>query len=209
MRRPLHDGEARIQIGVVAEHVLHDVVVEAVALEELVVAVGLEVDIGTVLVLRVLGDVVDEFAELESGLAHLAVAEGVHLEVAAQRVDGLDTHTVQTDRLLEGLRVVLATGVQHADGFNHLTLRNAAAIVADRDAQVGLDGDFNAVAGLHLELVNAVVDDFLQQHVDAVLREGTVAQSANIHTRAQSDMLCARQGFNVVVVVVDVLFKAP
>ena len=45
----VHDGKARIEIGVVAKHRLHDVIVEAVVLEESVV--GLEKDVGSVLIL--------------------------------------------------------------------------------------------------------------------------------------------------------------
>ena len=197
----IHDGQSDVQVGVVAQHVLHDVVVEAVALEELVVAVGLEVDVGAVLVLRVFRDVADELAAFEGGLAHLAVAERLHLEMGAQRINGLDANAVQADGLLEGLRVVLTAGIEDADGLDELALRNAAAIVADGDAQVVLDGDLDAVARIHLELVDGVVNDFLQQHVDAVFGQRTVAQSADIHSWAQTNMLCTCQGFDVVVVI--------
>ena len=49
----VHDGKSCVQVGVVAQHVFHDVVLEPIVLEELGIIVGLEIDIGTILVLRV------------------------------------------------------------------------------------------------------------------------------------------------------------
>ena len=48
----VHDGKSGIQIGVVAQHVLHNVVMKPIVLEELGIVVGLEVDIGTAFVVR-------------------------------------------------------------------------------------------------------------------------------------------------------------
>ena len=185
----IHDGQAGIQVGVVAQHVLDDVVLELVVLEQLGVGIGLEEDERAVLVLRILGGVADEFSAFEGGTAHLAVAIAGHLEVRAQRIDGLDTDTVQTNTFLEGLRVVLTTRVEHRHGLNHLALRNATAIVADSDAQVVLDVNLDAVAGMHLELVDGVVDDFLQQHINAVFGQRTVTQTTNVHTWSQANVL--------------------
>ena len=48
----VHDGQTRVQIGVVAQHVLHNVVLELIVLEQRVV--GFKVDVRAVLVLRLL-----------------------------------------------------------------------------------------------------------------------------------------------------------
>ena len=162
----IHNGQTRIQVGVVAQHVLHDVVVEGVVLEQRVVR--LEIDIGTILVLSVLSGIALQNAALESGATHLAVTIAGYLEMGTQRIDGLDTHTIQTYRLLEGLGVVLTTSIQYADRFDELTLRNATAIVTDRDTQVVVDSNLQTVASLHLEFVNRVVDDFFQQYINTV-----------------------------------------
>ena len=162
----MHDGQSCVQVGIVAEHVLHNIIVELVVDKQRVI--GLEVDICTVLVVGGFCGVCHQLTFFKGSLAHLSVTIGVYLEVAAQRVDGFHTDTIQTDRLLKGFRVVLTTRVQHADGFNHLTLRDASAIVAHRDAEVVVHINLNAVASLHLELVDRVVDNFLQQHVDTV-----------------------------------------
>ena len=46
-----------------------------------------------------------------------------------------------------------------------------------------------ALAGVHLELVDRVVDYLLQKHIDAVLGQLTVAQATDIHTRTCTHML--------------------
>ena len=105
----VHDGQSCVQVSVVAQHRLHEVVVERVVLEERVV--GHEVYVSTCLVLRFLGLVALQHAALEYRRAHCSVAVRPHLEPGAQRVDGLDAHTVESDALLERLRVVFTSGV--------------------------------------------------------------------------------------------------
>ena len=140
---------------------------ETILLEQRIVR--FEIDIGTSLVLRVLCDVRLQNASFKSRPTHLSVTIASHLEMGTQRIDGFHTHTIQTYRLLKGFRVVLTTSVQHADSLDELTLRDASSVVANGDSQILVDGDFQTVASLHLKLVDGVVDNFLQQHIDAVL----------------------------------------
>ena len=51
----VHDNQPRIEVGVIAEHRFHDVVVERVVFEERVI--GLEEDERAVFILRILGAV--------------------------------------------------------------------------------------------------------------------------------------------------------
>ena len=176
----VHDGESGVEIGVVAQHRLHEVVVERVTDEQC--RVGFEEDVGAVLVGRVLGDVRCQVAALELERTHLAVAIRLHLEVCREGVHRLHTHAVQTHALLERLRVVLAAGVEHTDCLNELALRYATTIVAHRHTQTVVDVYLYALAGVHLELVDRVVDDLLQQHIDTVLGQLSVAQATDIHT---------------------------
>ena len=69
----VHDGQAGVQVGVVAQHRLHDVVVEAVVLKHRVV--GLEIDVCARLVVGLLGDVGFQLATFERGPSDHAVAE--------------------------------------------------------------------------------------------------------------------------------------
>ena len=156
----IHDGQACIQIGIVAEHILHDIILEAIVQEKRIV--GLEEDVGAVLVLCGFRIVARDDTLLEGGLTHFSLAEAAHLKMGTQRIDSLHTDTVQTHRLLESLRVILTASVQDADGLNHLTLGDATPIVAYRHSQIVFDINLKAVAGLHLKLIDGVVDDFFQ-----------------------------------------------
>ena len=200
----IHNGQARIQIGVVTEHVLDNVVLEPIIPEQRVV--GFEIDVRAVLVLRILRLVGLQDTTLEGRATHLALAIAGHFEVGTQGIHGLHTHTVQTHRLLKGLRVVLTTRIQHRDGFDELTLRDASAVVAHRDTQVIVDSNFDTRAGMHLEFVDAVVDNFLQQHIDTVLRQRTVAQTSDVHARTSAYMLHIRQVADIVVSILYLFF---
>ena len=195
----VHNGQPRIQISIVAEHILHDLIVIGIVLEERIVR--LEEDVGTVLILRGFRHITYQHATLKDGLTHLPFTIAAHLESAAQGIDGLHTHAVQTDRLLESLRVELSAGVQDADGVDELSLRDASSIVTNRHTQVILDGHLNTVAGLHLELVDGVVEHLLQQHIDTVVGLGAVVKLSDIHTRAQTDMLQTRQSADVLIII--------
>ena len=183
----IHNGQSDIQIGIVAEHVLHNLIMELVVDEFRVI--GLKVDICSILVLGGLCHVTDQFATLEDSLAHLAVAVAMHLETTAQRIDSLHTHTIQTDRLLESLRVELTTGIQDTDRLDEFSLWDTTTIVTDGDTEMILYRYLNAVARLHLKLVDRVVEDLLQQHIDSVFCGGTVTQATDIHTGTEPDML--------------------
>ena len=123
--------------------------------------------------------------------------------MCAESIDGLDTHTVESDALLERLGVVLSSGVEHAHCLDEFALRYAASIVAHADTEVVLDVDFDALAGVHLEFVDGVIDNFLEEDIDAVLWEVAVAEASDVHTRTSAHMLHVGEVANVVVGVLD------
>ena len=125
-------------------------------------------NIGTILILCRFGDIAGQLTTLEGRLAYLPITIAMHLEMRTQRIHGLHAHAIQSDRLLESLRIELSAGVQDADAVDELTLRDASAIVAYRDTMVILDIHFNTVACLHLKLVNRVIEDFFQQDIDSI-----------------------------------------
>ena len=165
----IHNGKTCIQIGIVTEHILHDIILKLIVEEECVV--GFEEDEGSIFILGILRDVTGHLTFLKGSLTDLSVAIAAYFEMGTQGIDGLHTHTVETHRLLESLGVVLTTSVQYGYSLNHLSLRDASAIVADRDAQIVLDGHLETVASLHLEFVDRVIDHLLQQHIDTILRQ--------------------------------------
>ena len=193
----IHYGQTGVEIGVVAEHRLHEIVMERVADEEC--RVRLEEDVRSVLVLRWLRDVALQHATLKDERPHRAVTVRAYLEAGAERIDRLDAHTVQTHALLERLRVVFSSGVEHADRLNELALRDAASVVADGNALALLHVHFDALSGVHLKLVDGVVHHLFEQDVDAVLRQIAVAESSDVHTRTRADMLHVGEVSDVVV----------
>ena len=183
----VHDGKPCVEVCVVAEHRLHDLGAEGEVHEDGVV--GGEGDPCAVLVGRAAGGVLLQLSSLERHRADLSLAEAACLEGGAERVDGLGADAIQADALLEGLAVVLASCVEHADSLDELALRDAAPIVAHGDVPVVVDVYLDALAGIHLEFVDAVVDDLFQEDVDAVVALRPVAQLADVHTGTDAHML--------------------
>ena len=181
------DGEPRVEVGVVAEHRLHKLAAEAEVAEEF--RVGLEIDVRTVFLLRVFVHVAHEHAALKGGLMHLAVAVGAGDELAAQGVHGFQTHAVQTYAGGEHGGVVLRARVEFRHGVDEAAQGNAAPVVADRGRLALLHVHLDALAEAFVELVDAVVDAFFQEHVDTVLGVRAVAETADIHTGARADMV--------------------
>ena len=136
---------------------------------------------------------------LENQGAHLAFTVASHFETAAQRIDCLHTHTIESDALFERFAVIFTARIENGNGLDELALRNATAIVADGDAQVIFHVDLYSVASIHLKLVDGIVNDFLEEHIDAVLGQVAITQTPDIHTRSGADVLHVGQVPNVVV----------
>src|SRR5690606_37850650 len=125
-----------------------------------------------------------ELPALERRELELAVADALHLERGREGVDRLRADAVQADRELEHVVVVLAAGVDLADALDDLAERDAAPVVADLDRRA-VAGDLDLLARAHDELVDRIVDDLLEHHVDAVGRVRAVAEAADVHARPQ------------------------
>ena len=119
--------------------------------------------------------------------------------MGTEGIDRFHTDTVQTDTLLERLAIVLTTGIQHADSLNELSLRNTTAIVADADTQIVLYIDFQTCSSPHLKLIDGVIDHLLQEHINTILRQVTIAQTTDVHTRTGTHMLHIAQVADIVI----------
>ena len=194
------EGESFLEVGVVLHHRLHDVHVEGVAFEHLLV--GDEPDEGAVLLGGLAQAAVQQDAAGIVGERGLAVAEGFHPEVGGKGVHGLRADAVHAHGLLEGFRVELAAGVQLGSDVHHAAEGNAASEVAHGHGLVLVDGDVDALAEAHRELVHRVVDDLFQEDVDAVSLPFTVAQAADVHAGTSPDVLVPLQGDDVLFAVV-------
>ena len=115
----VENGEARVEVGIVAQHVLNKLFVEAEASEE--GRVGLEVDVCAVFFARIAFNVLHEFAALELCLVEFSVAVATGHETLAQGVDSFQADTVKTDAGREDGGIVLSTCVQLRNGRNERT----------------------------------------------------------------------------------------
>ena len=97
----VNEGEARIQVGVVAQQGFYELVLEGIVQEEC--GVRFEEDIGSAFFCRVFGHITQQRSFLEDGGTYFAVAVTAYLETATQRIDRLDAHAVQSDTFLESL----------------------------------------------------------------------------------------------------------
>jgi len=95
---------------------------------------------------------------------------------------------------------VLTAGVHLADGRRERFEGDAAAVVAHRHHLV-LDRNVDLAAGPHDEFVDRIVHDLLDEDVNAVVGLRAVAQLADIHAGAQTDMLPRRKRNDGVVAV--------
>ena len=124
-------------------------------------------------------------------------------------VHGLETHTVKTHRLLVTLRVILTSGVQDAHGLHHRIKRNTSSEVPHCHLLLA-HPDLDLLAEACRELVDRVVHNLLQKHIDTVSRIITLSKSTDVHTRSEPDMLDTIKRLDVIVavtyVIVDIFF---
>ena len=185
---PVEDeGQTAVEEGVIPEQPLHVFAAVLVALEDR----GIRFEPGAGSIAEGgLGNglVILENAELETGGLDLSLPETLDAEFGGQGVDRLGAHPVQADGLGEGTLAVLGAGVDLGDTIDHGSVRNAPAVVPDLDGSVP-DADLDGLAVAHEVLVDAVVDDLLEQHIDAVIRTCPIAELADVHARPEPDVL--------------------
>ena len=157
------------------------------------------------LVARALLQVAERLAALVGLGPDEAVAPDLDVEALGQRVDDRDADAVQAAGDLVAAAVAeLAAGVQHGQHdldrrallLLHDRDRDAAAVVGDGDRVVGVDRDRDVVAVAGQRLVDRVVDNLVDEVVQAA-RPGR----ADVHARALADRLEALEDGDVLGVV--------
>ena len=95
-------------------------------------------------------------------------------EIAAQRIYGFDSDSVQSDRLFESLAIVLCSVIHLAGDIDYLAQRNAAALVAYGDGAF-FDGHFYGFTVTHHIFVDGVIQHLFQQYINTVIGITTVS----------------------------------
>ena len=192
-----HERKARVQIGVVPDFFFHVGRKIAVVLVENR-RVRCKDDFRTGLFVRFAFPVFfdeDTFAEFRSFA--FSVAEALNNEFVGKRIYRFCTDTVQTDRLLERFGIIFTAGIHLGNAVHDFTERDSTTVVTHTDFAV-FNRNFNSFAGAHHEFIDRVVDDFLGEHVNTVVRALTVPEFTDVHTRTHPDMFMPLQRFNIV-----------
>ena len=202
------DLEAAVQERHLLEAVVQGVVVVDRGLED--VGVGPEGDrgacgLGLAHDLHLLGG-------LAAGKGHLvdvAVAAYLHHELAGEGVHDGAAHTMEAAGDLVGRVVELAAGVQdREDDLKRRDLlggvlvdRDASAVVGNGDRVVCVDGHGNLAAEAGKRLVDGVVDNLVDQVVQAAR-----ARRADVHARTLANRVEALENLDLATVVGVLLF---
>ena len=180
------DLEALVQIRQLLKTLLEGVVGEFRGLEN--GFVGLEADGRAVAVgLTNVLELLLRHAPAVHLLPAFPVPADGHLKALGKRVDAGDAHAVQAARHLVGGVVELAARVElghdHLNGGDLLlgvdVHGDAAPVVADRDAVVHVEHDFDARAVARHRFVDGVVHHFVHE-----VMQTTVIRAADVHGRA-------------------------
>ena len=212
------ERKAGIEIRVVAKHGLNILVAELIIIEEFFVRIRRELNARTTFRLHFCAGlshpvldshdtgVFDKFALMENSITGTIITERLYGEIGRKCIYGLCSHTVQTDGFLKGFIVIFTTGIDNRNSIHHLTQWNSTSVVTNRHL-AAFDGYINDFTLLHAELVDGVVDCFFNKNVYTIVSVTSVAKLTDIHTRTQTNMLETRQGDDITVVVLRLLWS--
>ena len=177
------DGQTAIQVGVIPEHAPDVLVAVAKLLKHLGIrSVG---DEGAIRFRTLLVFLVDRQG-VPAGIlnpSRFSFPEGLNVKIGGQRVHRLDSHSIQTDRLLEGLGIVLRSGVYLGRAIKKFFQGNPPTMISNGyGLAIGLHA--NLLPETHDELVNAIIQNLLEQNVNAIILGRTVSKLADVHARA-------------------------
>ena len=152
-------------------------------------SIGRKGDARTVLLIaRFLAFFFQEIAGAEFRHLRTTITNRLHPKAARKGIDRLGTDAIQANAFLKRFGIVLAAGVDLRYALHHFAQRNTASEVTNIDMSI-LDGYFDRFAVTHDELVDTVIDDFLQEYVNAVVFRRAIAQLTDVHTGAGADVL--------------------
>jgi len=179
--------ESGVQVGIIPEHVLDVIGQPAEFAEDFLI--GREGDESAIIEGRFLDRrILFRHAARKLDDLGLIFANGLDVEIGGEGVDGFDTNAVEADRFLECFGIVLGAGIDLGGAVHDFAQRDAAAVIAHAHRRV-VERDFDGLAIAHDKLVNRVVDDLLEEDVNAIVMGAAVAQFADVHAWPLPDVL--------------------
>ena len=194
-------GEAGVEIGVIPKEFLEVFLAEPVAAKNF--RVGNKPGEGAVFFLAGSRSHVLPYqvAPLEFNPDGLAIPEGLGHEMGRQCVDCFRAHSVESDGLLEGFRIVFSPGIDFTDALPDLPEGNAAAIIPHGDLGI-VQFDLDAFPVTHGKFVQGIVRHLLDKHIQPFVGGSALTGNvADIHAGAHADVLAPIEGFNRLFVV--------
>ena len=128
-----------------------------------------------------------------------------HVKFFGKRVDRLRADAVQADAELEHVVVIFRARVNLRHALDDFAQGNATAEIANAHARA-LDLDVHLFAVAHDVFINGVIHDLLEQDVATVVLIGPVADSPDVHARAQANVFKAGERLDFALVVNLLLF---
>ena len=156
--------------------------------------------------LRLADDVqrADGLAAAEGNRVDLAIALDLHIHGRREGVDDRDADAVQAARDLVAVAAEFAARMQHRqddlDGRLAALMHihgDAAAVIDDRNAVILVNRDLDVVAIACERFIDGVVDDLIDQMVQAALRRG-----ADVHARTLAHGLQTLENLDLISTVI-------
>ena len=110
----------------------------------------------------------------------MATTKRLDLEIGRKGVYRFCAYSIQPYRLLKRLAVIFTACIDLGYTVNNLPQGNAPAVIAHLHAVV-CHMQIDPLTIPHHILINAVVNDLFEQHINAVIVGSAIAQLANVH----------------------------
>ena len=92
----------------------------------------------------------------------LTLTPSLDLEKRAQSIHGLDSHSIEPHRLLEGLGIILRPSINLSGTVKELSQRNATTVIPHVHSTRFVDGDINLATVPHHKFINGIINDLLE-----------------------------------------------
>ena len=178
--------QARVQVGVVPEHLLD--VFENVAVIHKDFRIRTEGHFGSFTLTAIRDSIVFcQLSVFKFCSFSFSIAEGLNDKFSGQRIHRFSPDSIQTYGFLKCFAVVLRPSIDFRHNINHLSQWDTTAVITNNDLTVrnfNLDG----LSSPHDKFVNGVVQNLFQQDINTIVRGLSITQFSDVHSGTQTDV---------------------